>query len=179
MRPPPPDRPLRFPRLGLSAVAIAAMLVAIFATTVLLFRAELRREIHRKIVERDAAVLHPVALQHLADRAAGTTGRPASTPELVTAVLKSATQEGMLAIAVFDAHHDCVSRLEQSVQGVIITMAVDDIEAAYDNLYMEGLEIYKHMGVDVHGDRHFVVYDPNGILVNVIEGKYNVAKIAA
>jgi uncharacterized glyoxalase superfamily protein PhnB len=82
-------------------------------------------------------------------------------------------------IAVFDAHHDCVSRLEQSVQGVIITMAVDDIEAAYDNLYMEGLEMYKHMGVDVHGDRHFVVYDPNGILVNVIEGKFAKAQLAA
>lgn len=91
------------------------MLVAIFATTVLLFRAELRREIHRKIVERDAAVLHPVALQQLADRAANATGRAASTPELVTAVLKSATQEGMLAIAVFDAHGNLLQSLPASL----------------------------------------------------------------
>lgn len=74
-------------------------------------------------------------------------------------------------IAVFDARHDCVAKLEQSVQGVILTLSVEDIEATYNDLYMEGLELYKEFGTDIHGLRHFVVYDPNGILVNVIEGK--------
>jgi signal transduction histidine kinase len=104
-----------FPRLGFSAVAIAAMLVAIFAVTVLLFRSELQREIHRKIIERDAAVLYPVALQQLADRAASTTGRTATAAELVTAVLKSAAQEGMLAIAVFDGHGELLQSLPASL----------------------------------------------------------------
>lgn len=82
-------------------------------------------------------------------------------------------------IAVFDSGHDCVSKLEQSVQGLILTLAVEDIEGTYNNLYMEGLELYKDFGVDVHGHRHFVVYDPNGILVNVIERKRESGQLAA
>lgn len=82
-------------------------------------------------------------------------------------------------IAVFAADHKCVAQLDQSVRGLILTVAVDDIEQTYDTLYMEGLELYKEFGVDVHGDRHFVVYDPNGILVNVTEGKKQTQLIAA
>jgi predicted enzyme related to lactoylglutathione lyase len=74
-------------------------------------------------------------------------------------------------IAVFDASHTCVAALDQSVKGVIITLAVDDIETTYNDLYMEGLELYKEFGTDINGSRHFVVYDPNGILVNVTEGQ--------
>lgn len=48
------------------------------------------------IIERDAAVLHPFALQQLADaRAAG--------DDSLTAVLHSANMAGVLAVAVFDA----------------------------------------------------------------------------
>ncbi len=82
-------------------------------------------------------------------------------------------------IAVFDTQHSCVASLEQSVQGVILTLAVDDIEETYDNLYMEGLELFKEFGTDIHGSRHFVVYDPNGILVNIIERKKESAQLAA
>ncbi len=72
-------------------------------------------------------------------------------------------------IAIYDAAHKCVEGRVQLVRGVILNMAVDDVQAAYDALYMEGLEIYKEPGTDIHGRKHFVVYDPNGILVNVHE----------
>lgn len=84
-----------------------------------------------------------------------------------------------LCIAVFDATHPCVAKLDQSARGIILTFAVDDIEATYNSLYLEGLELYKDFGNDVHGDRHFVVYDPNGILVNVKEYKRVSQKVAA
>jgi uncharacterized glyoxalase superfamily protein PhnB len=82
-------------------------------------------------------------------------------------------------IAVFAADHKCVAQLHQCVSGLIITIAVDNIDDVYNELYMEGLELYKEFGVDVHGDRHFVVYDPNGILVNVTEGKRQMQLLAA
>lgn len=72
-------------------------------------------------------------------------------------------------IAVFEAGHECVARFAQPVQGVILRIGVEDIEAVYDTLYMEGLEMFKELGTDINGARHFVVYDPNGILVNVVE----------
>lgn len=82
-------------------------------------------------------------------------------------------------IAVFDVAHECVAPLEQSVQGVILTIGVENIENAYDTLYMEGLEIYKDLGTDVNGARHFVVYDPNRILVNVVEKADGNLRLAA
>lgn len=72
-------------------------------------------------------------------------------------------------IALFEAGHECMAHFVQPVQGVILRICVEDIETAYDTLYMEGLEMFKELGTDINGARHFVVYDPNGILVNVVE----------
>lgn len=107
-----------------AAVALLAggLLVAIFAALLLQLRRELVAEIHRKIIERDAAVLHPVALQQLRDAAALHSislpseqdqavyagGDDSVSPNsdsviAVLATLKSAQQTGMLGVAVFDA----------------------------------------------------------------------------
>lgn len=65
------------------------------------FADELRAEIRQKLIERDAAVLKPFATQQLAESEASSALIPGSAAAL-TAVLKSARQEGMLAVAVFD-----------------------------------------------------------------------------
>ena len=78
-------------------------------------------------------------------------------------------QKNDMFLAIFDAAHKCVGRLTETVQGLILSMPVQDVKAAYENLYMEGLEMYKEYGVDMHGKNHFVVYDPNGVLINVHE----------
>jgi len=104
------------------AFTVAGLLMAIFAGLLLRFRQELTEEIHRRMIERDAAVLHPVALQQLRDAAGLHTDSPAPNPDLlayagpddsvtplthsvlaVLAALKSAQQTGMLGVAVFDA----------------------------------------------------------------------------
>lgn len=72
-------------------------------------------------------------------------------------------------IAVFDASHECVEGRVMPVQGLILNVAAENLKSAYDTLYMEGLELYKDLGTDIHGRKHFVVYDPNGVLVNVHE----------
>lgn len=72
-----------------------------------------------------------------------------------------------MCIGVFDCGHECVSPLQSSSKGVIVNIVVDDVKEAYDNLYMEGLEMYKDLGKDINGMDHFIVFDPNGVLVNV------------
>lgn len=88
--------------LAIATLLMAAILVAIFAVMVIRFRADLQNEIHQKIIERDAAVLYPMAVQQLEDSETITTDRAANPSAPLTALLKSARQEGMLAIAVFD-----------------------------------------------------------------------------
>src|SRR2546425_543529 len=91
-----------WPRLSLGAFAAGVLLVSIFTATVIHFRTELREQIHQKIIERDAAVLYPVALQQLADL---DTAEPSGKAEsdLLFTLLKNAQLEGMLAVTVFDA----------------------------------------------------------------------------
>lgn len=100
----PSDRPRLLIRGRVVAVAFltALVLVAVFSIMVVRLRAELRDEIHRKIIERDAAVLYPIALEQVAECAAGTGTPPGPATAPLGAVLKSAHQRGMLAIAVFD-----------------------------------------------------------------------------
>ena len=94
---------LRFTlRLGIAMLLIGAIVVAIFAVMVIRFRADLQSEIHQKIIERDAAVLYPMAEQQLEDSETSIPDRTANPFASLTALLKSARQEGMLAIAVFD-----------------------------------------------------------------------------
>jgi signal transduction histidine kinase len=88
--------PLRYP---VAALCTGTLLVLIFAALVVWFRSDLRDEIHLKIIERDAAVLYPMALQEVSENEVGaSTNSPAS----LTVLLKSARQKGMLAVAVFD-----------------------------------------------------------------------------
>lgn len=84
---------------SVAALCTGALLFVIFAALVTWFRSDLRGEIHLKIIERDSAVLYPMALQQLADSAVS--GAPNASNAL-TALLISARQKGMLAVAVFD-----------------------------------------------------------------------------
>jgi signal transduction histidine kinase len=88
----------RISRFTTAAVLTGALLVAIFSMLVIWIRSDLSREIHLTIIGRDAAVLYPMALQQVAEFEAG----PAEGASPLTALLKSARQKGMLAVAVFD-----------------------------------------------------------------------------
>jgi hypothetical protein len=82
-------------------------------------------------------------------------------------VLMQKKADPSVCIAVFDRQHKCVAEFGISVQGLIVNIVERDVKTKWDDLYMEGLDIYKDFGTDINGADHFVVYDPNGILVNV------------
>lgn len=94
---------LRQPRLSVAILTAGCLLVAIFAVMVVRFRSELREEIRRTIIGRDAAVLLPVARQQIAESAVAGSGDALDARRLLTAVLSTARQEGMLAVVVYDA----------------------------------------------------------------------------
>lgn len=84
-------------RYASTALGTGVLLATIFSALVVWFRSDLREEIHLRILERDAAVLYPMALQQVAESETGTN---AFAP--LTALLKSARQRGMLAVSIFD-----------------------------------------------------------------------------
>ena len=98
---PRPSRP--FARLALATVVTGALLVAVLAGLVVRYRAALRAEVHQKIIERDAAVLYPVALEQLAESSVSLQD-PDDTPnvsDILPSVLKKL--QGMWAVTIFDA----------------------------------------------------------------------------
>lgn len=94
----------RLVRPTLLAVLTGALLVSIFTMVIVRFRATLREEVRRTIIERDAAVLWPVALWQL-DQGRRNSERPG---DLFSAVIESVQQKGMLAVAVFDERGNVV-----------------------------------------------------------------------
>ncbi len=96
--------------LAVVTVAAGGLLVAILVGTVVPFRAEERATYDRALIERDAAVLYPEALEQLAQSEAAAGGHAASVADLLAPVLRNANiesrgappAEGMLAAAVFD-----------------------------------------------------------------------------
>jgi len=89
----------RFNRPVLPMLLAGALLVGICAAMVIGFRATLREQIRQTIINRNAAVLRPVALRQLAQRESS----PGDPATLLAAVLESVQQEDMLAVVVFDS----------------------------------------------------------------------------
>jgi signal transduction histidine kinase len=119
--------PAKTPRFAVVAAAAGLALLAIFGGLLFRFRAELRAEIRERIIGRDAYVLHSVALQQLAEREAA--GRdPLNRPDAVlAAVLRSAQQRGILAVAIFDADGNLLDALPAG-QLFVDLPAVDFLE---------------------------------------------------
>lgn len=54
-------------------------------------------------------------------------------------------------------------------QGLWVAVDVDDVEAAYARIKALGVPIDTELRSEPWGDRHFVVIDPNGIGVDVVQ----------
>ncbi|WP_438480324.1 sensor histidine kinase [Oleiharenicola lentus] len=119
------------PRLALASLLTGILLTAIFAGLLIPFRNQLRTEIRQKIIERDAAVLHPVALQQLAEVAARAIDSPGDAEQL-TPVLRSAQQQGMLAVAVFDDQGNPIHFVPASM--LFVELPVEDYLELSTNL---------------------------------------------
>lgn len=110
-------------RIALACFLAWVFLTAIFAALLLQFRGELRSEIQRKIIERDAATLYPMALLQMADATAGGIDS-GGADELLSPVLRSAQQLGMLAVAVFDADGNPLRAVPNNL--LFVELPVDD-----------------------------------------------------
>ena len=54
-------------------------------------------------------------------------------------------------------------------RGVLVTVEVDDVDALHARARELGLEIVYELRSEVWGQRHFMVLDPNGLLVDVVQ----------
>lgn len=74
--------------------------------------------------------------------------------------------ESMIAI-IDSANENIPTPFRKPTSGMILNYHVADVVAAYDKMYLEGLEIVTAPQHSTCGRLHFFVKDPNGILINV------------
>jgi signal transduction histidine kinase len=148
-------------RLATATLLIGAILVAIFASMMIRFRADLQSEIHQKIIERDAAVLYPMARLQVEDSEASRADKASNPFAPLTALLKSARQEGMLAIAVFDPDGS-------TIEAVPATQLFVELEMD-DYLRLQGSESITRYHPAFPLDQYFVGVAPDQRQAPVLE----------
>ena len=57
---------------------------------------------------------------------------------------------------------------QRPADGVIISVQVDDVDAVHAAAVKRGFQIAQALRTEEFGMRHFMVVDPNGLLVNVL-----------
>lgn len=78
--------------------------------------------------------------------------------------------DGLFEMAVMSYDHDSIPKVGQTpTSGVILSFYVDDATTEAKRLEAAGVPIAQGLRDEVFGQRHIIVSDPNGILVDVIE----------
>ena len=57
--------------------------------------------------------------------------------------------------------------LQRPAQGIIFTIQVDDVDSVYKEVKTRGHYIVQALRDEEFGQRHFLMKDPNGLIVNV------------
>lgn len=77
---------------------------------------------------------------------------------------------GKIMLTVVEKNHEFLPEgLLGGHEGQVMSVMVDNFDAMYDFLYMEGLQIIKEPGHYGEGGRHFMVADPhNPVVINIV-----------
>ena len=80
-----------------------------------------------------------------------------------------ATAEHPFEIALIGHDHDSIPVLARGPsKNVILSLYVQDAAAEHERLIAAGLPILQPLRNEVFGQRHFILADPDGILIDVI-----------
>ncbi|WP_417579849.1 VOC family protein [Pelagibacterium sp.] len=72
--------------------------------------------------------------------------------------------------AVLDKSHHTVPHAHRGqTGGLLLSFEVDDVDAEYDRLKAAGATVLQDIRDEDFGQRHFIVSDPNGTMIDVIK----------
>ena len=73
-------------------------------------------------------------------------------------------------LALLDYYHPSIpENYRKTAQGVIINFEVADVDNEYQRLKANDIKMILDIRSEEWGQRHFIVEDPNGILIDVIQ----------
>lgn len=83
--------------------------------------------------------------------------------------LKTTGRTGFELALLDPSHESLPTAFQKPSQGGLINVEVEDVDGVYDRLTSQGLEPVLDIRTEEWGQRHFIIPDPNGILVDVIQ----------
>lgn len=79
------------------------------------------------------------------------------------------TETPNVSLAIVDANHQSVpEKFRRPVAGLLLNFEVADVDAEYKRLSDAGLPVELELRDEDWGQRHFILRDPNGVLIDVI-----------
>lgn len=73
-------------------------------------------------------------------------------------------------LAILDHRHSSIPEgFGKVTAGVLINFEVEDVDAEHARLRKEGVRVVLPLRDEAFGQRHFIMVDPNGLLIDVIQ----------
>ncbi|WP_421952882.1 VOC family protein [Pelagibacterium sp.] len=83
--------------------------------------------------------------------------------------LQSSTNPAINFALLDKTHHTIPEVHRGQIGGVLLSFEVEDVDAQYERLKSAGARIVLDIRDEDFGQRHFIITDPNGILIDVIK----------
>src|SRR5690606_41529644 len=93
---------------------------------------------------------------------------------------RHATADPLSNFSILDLNHDPIPDPGRGkLGGALLSFEVEDVDAEYARLKEAGLPMLLDLRDEPFGQRHFIVADPNGVLIDVIKPIPPTAEFAA
>ena len=81
------------------------------------------------------------------------------------------SEDANVNLAILDGAHATIPAVARSgrAAGVLLNFEVDNVDAEYERVLASGLDVQLALRDEPFGQRHFIVQDPNGVLIDVIQ----------
>ncbi len=90
-----------------------------------------------------------------------------------------AENDASVNLAILQYDHETVPEGSRApVSGMLLNFEVEDPDALYEEFKTAGLSIAKTLRDEDFGQRHFIIRDPNGVLIDVIKPTEPTAEFA-
>ena len=83
--------------------------------------------------------------------------------------LQSPTDKSVQIAFVRQDHDSVPEGFRKPPQGVVVTVEMDNVDDVYARARRQGCEIVLELRNEVWGQRHFMVRDPNGLLLDLVQ----------
>ena len=80
-------------------------------------------------------------------------------------------EDASVNLAILDGDHATIPEAARGgrAAGVLLNFEVEDASAEYQRVLDQGLDVQLALRDEAFGQRHFIVRDPNGVLIDVIQ----------